>query len=58
MTEEARGSAQALALGMGITLYVVRGREGRILPVRLPSDGCEILATVTPPGSGHDQQGA
>jgi hypothetical protein len=59
MTEEqARRSAQALALGMGITFYVVRGREGRILPVQLPSGDCEILATVTPPGSRRDQQGA
>jgi hypothetical protein len=31
MTEEqARTNAKALALGMGITFYVVRSREGRI----------------------------
>ena len=52
MTEEqARRSAKALALGMDITFYVVRSREGHVLPVQLPSDDCEILATVAPPRS-------
>jgi hypothetical protein len=56
MTEEqARRNAKALALGMGITFYVVRSREGRFLPVQMPSDDCEILATVTPPSSRIDQ---
>jgi len=50
MTEEqARHHAEALAQGLGITFYVVRSREGRILPVQRPSDDCEILAEVTPP---------
>jgi len=50
MTEEqARRHAEALALGMGITFYVVRSPDGRFLPVQLPSDDCEILATVEPP---------
>jgi hypothetical protein len=53
--KQARSHAEALALGMGITFYVVRSREGRFLPVQLPSDDCEILATVTPPGSGRYQ---
>jgi hypothetical protein len=34
---------------MGITFYVVRSREGRFLPVQIPSVDCEVLATVTPP---------
>jgi hypothetical protein len=50
MTEErAHHYAQALAQGMGITFYVVRSREGHFLPVQIPSEDCEILATVTPP---------
>ena len=52
MTEErARHYAKALAHSMGITFYLVRSREGRFLAVQIPSDGCEILATVMPPDS-------
>jgi hypothetical protein len=55
MTEErARHYAKALARNMGITFYVVRSREGRFLAVQIPSDDCEILATVAPPRSVHD----
>jgi hypothetical protein len=36
--------------------HVVRSGEGRFLPVQLPPDDCEILATVTPPDSVHDQR--
>ena len=55
MTEErARHYAEALAHSMGITFYVVRSREGCFLAVQIPSDGCEILATVAPPRSVHD----
>ena len=43
--------AKALAHSMGITFYLVRSREGRFLAVQIPSDDCEILATVMPPGS-------
>jgi hypothetical protein len=53
--EQARSHATTLALAMGITFYVVRSREGRLLPVQLPSDDCEILATIAPPSSGHKQ---
>ena len=50
MTEErARHYAKALARGMGITFYVVRSRKGRFLAVQIPSDDCEIRATVAPP---------
>ena len=50
MTEEkARYYAQKLAQSMGITFYVVRNGEGRFLAVQIPSDGYEIVATVTPP---------
>jgi hypothetical protein len=56
MTEErARANAKVLALSMGITFYVVRSREGRFLPVQLPSDDCEVLASIAPPSSAHDQ---
>jgi hypothetical protein len=55
MTEkQARSHAKALALGMGITFCTIRSHEGRFLPVQLPADHCEILATITPP-SGHHQ---
>ena len=52
MTEEqARRHAEALACGMGITFYVVRSSDGDFLPVQLPSDDREILATVEPRSS-------
>ena len=55
MTEErARHYAQVLARSMGITFYVVRSREGRFLAVQIPSDHCEIFATVAPPRSVRD----
>ena len=54
MTEEqARSHAEALALAMGITFYVVRSREGRILSVQIPPQDCEIVATIAPPSNGH-----
>ena len=66
MTEErARHYAKALARNMGIAFYVVRSREGRFLAVQIPSDDCEIRATVAPPRSmrdtprfGHEQRAA
>jgi len=49
MTEErACYYAKALAHSMGITFYLVRSREGRFLAVQIPSDDCEIRATVMP----------
>ena len=55
MTEErARHYAKVLARGMGVTFYVVRSRAGRFLAVQIPSDDCEILATVAPPRSMRD----
>jgi hypothetical protein len=52
MTEEqARSHAEALALAMGITFYVVRSREGGLSAVQMPSQDCEILATIAPPSS-------
>ena len=55
MTEErARHYAKALARGMGITFYVVRSRKGGFLAVQIPSDDCEIRATVAPPLSTRD----
>jgi hypothetical protein len=55
--EEARRQAEALAHGMGITFYVVRNRQGDFLPVQEPPDDCEIVATITPPGSIHENLG-
>jgi hypothetical protein len=47
MTEErARHYAEALSHSMGVTFYVVRSREGRFLTVQIPSDNCEVFATV------------
>jgi len=52
MTEErACHYAKALAHNIGTTFYAVRSREGRFLAVQIPSDDCEILATVMPPDS-------
>jgi hypothetical protein len=52
MTEErARHYAKVLARGTGITFYVVRSHEGRVLAVQIPSDDWEILAKVSPPRS-------
>ena len=51
MTEaEAQRRAEALAQGMGITVYVVRNSAGKFLPVHVVPDDCEIITTVTPPG--------
>jgi hypothetical protein len=56
MTEqEARDKAEGLASCIGITFYVVRSPQGDLLTVQAPPDGCEILATVPPPTSVHDQ---
>ena len=46
--ERARHYAKALAQSLGITFYVVRSREGRFLPVQIPSVDYEALATVRP----------
>ena len=51
--EQARAQAEALAISMGITFYVVRSREGDFSPVQMPPDGGEILAAINP-ASGHD----
>ena len=50
MTEEkARHYAKVLSRGMGVTFHAVRSRQGRFLAVQIPSDDCEILATIRPP---------
>jgi len=46
--------AEELARNMGITFYVVRSREGRFMAVQIPSDDCEILATVAPPSGANE----
>ena len=52
--EQARSQAEALALATGITFYIVRSREGRMLSVQMPQD-CEVVATIAPPSSVHAQ---
>lgn len=50
MTEEkARHYAKVLSRGMGVTFHAVRSRQGSFLAVQIPSDDCEILATIRPP---------
>jgi hypothetical protein len=50
MTEEkARHYAKVLSRSMGVTFHAVRSRQGRLLAVQIPSDDCEILATIRPP---------
>jgi hypothetical protein len=57
MTEEkARHYAKVLSRGMGVTFHAVRSRQGRFLAVQIPSDGCEILATIRPPGGVNESQ--
>ena len=55
MTEEqARRHAEALAISMGITFYVVRNPEGDFSAVQTPPD--EIVATIDPPRDAHDHK--
>jgi hypothetical protein len=57
MTEdEARANAEALALSMDITFYVVRTRDGDFLPVQMPPDDSQIVATVEPPQRPNDRR--
>jgi hypothetical protein len=54
MTEDqARSDAEALALAMGITFYIVRNRKGRLLSVQMPPEDCEIVAAIDPPSGRH-----
>ena len=54
--EEARRHAEALAIGMGITFYVVRNSEGDFSAVQTLPDNCEILATIDPPREVRDHK--
>jgi len=50
MTEEqAYANAEALALAMSITFYVVRSGDGDFSAVQTPAEGHEIVATIEPP---------
>ena len=54
MTEEqARSDAEALAIAVGFTFYVVRSHEGGLSTVQMPSQDCEVVATIAPPSIGH-----
>jgi len=56
MSEEAAYRyAKQLTRSIGITFYVVRSRAGSVMLVQVPSDDCEILATVRPPSSDSGQ---
>ena len=48
--EEARLHAEGIAHGMGITVFVIRSHEGDYLLAQTPSDDCEIVERVAPPG--------
>ena len=57
MTEEkARHYAEVLSRSMGVTFHAVRSRQGRSLAVQIPSDDCEILATIRPPGAVNESR--
>jgi hypothetical protein len=57
MTEEqARRQAEALAIGMGITFYVVRNPDGDFAAVQTPPDDCHIVATIDSPGDVRDHK--
>ena len=49
MEEQAHANAEALAIAMGITFYVVRSSEGDFLAVQTPAEEHEIVATIEPP---------
>jgi len=54
MTEEqARSHAEALALGMGITIHVVRSRHGRILPVQVRRTTAKFSRRSPRPAAGR-----
>ena len=54
MTEEqARSDAETLAIAVGFTFYVVRSHEGGLSTVQMPSQDCEVVATLAPPSIGH-----
>jgi len=56
MTEEqAHANAEALAIALGITFYVVRSSEGEFSVVQMSSDENEIIATLEPPKE-HDHK--
>lgn len=56
MTEEqARSHAETVALAMGIIFYVVCSRDGRLSPVQMPPEDCEIVAEIHPPSNGHER---
>ncbi len=57
--EEAREKARALALCMGITVYVVRSPGGDCSLVQNPTADVDIVETVLPPENalGPDHSG-
>jgi hypothetical protein len=49
MTEEkARSDAEALALALGITFFIVRNDAGDYSAVQQPPPDCEIIAAIEP----------
>jgi hypothetical protein len=47
--EKARSDAQALALALGITFYVVRSDDGHFSAVQPPPAESEIIDAIAPP---------
>jgi hypothetical protein len=47
--EKARSDAEALALALGITFFIVRSDEGLYSAVQQPPPECEIIAAIEPP---------
>lgn len=44
--EKARSDAEALALALGITFFVVRNADGHYSAVQQPPPECEIIAVI------------
>lgn len=55
--EKARSDAQALALALGITFYVVKSDDGDFSVVQLPPAESEIIATIEPPAEQRSLDG-
>jgi hypothetical protein len=46
--EKARSDAEALALALGITFFIVRSDAGDYSAVQQPPPECEIIAAIEP----------
>jgi hypothetical protein len=46
--EKARSDAEALAMALGITFFIVRSHDGHYSAVQQPPPECEIIAAIEP----------